>query len=127
MNSSAEQRTVLQRTQTVTHILDESARVLGTNDRIGIDPIVGVLPLSGDIAAALLSLYIVLKAARYRVPLRTLALMEFNIAVDIVSGSIPVLERRLTPSGKPIFETLSFSKHRSIMIIDILCANIWDS
>lgn len=90
-NSSTAQRAALQRTRTVTHILDESVRVPGTNVRIGVDPVLGVLPISGDIAAALLSLYIVLEAARYGVPPRTLALMVLNIAVDIVSGSIPVL------------------------------------
>ncbi|MFC6964109.1 DUF4112 domain-containing protein [Halocatena marina] len=90
-DSSSAQRAVLQRTRTVAHILDESMRVPGTNVRIGVDPVLGVLPISGDIAAALLSLYIVFEAARYGVPPRTLALMVLNIAVDIVSGSIPVL------------------------------------
>ena len=90
-NSSTAQPAALQRTRTVAHILDESVRIPGTNVRIGVDPVLGVLPISGDIAAALLSLYIVLEAARYGVPPRTLALMVLNIAVDIVSGSIPVL------------------------------------
>lgn len=90
-NASPEQRAALQRTRAVARILDESVRVPGTTFRIGVDPVLGVLPISGDIAAALLSLYIVLEAARIGVPSRTLALMGINIAVDIVSGSVPVL------------------------------------
>ncbi len=90
-NASPKQRAVLQRTRAVAHILDKSVRVPGTNFRIGIDPVLGVLPISGDIAAALSSLYIVLEAARVGVPPRTLALMGLNIAVDLVVGSIPVL------------------------------------
>ncbi len=82
---------MLRRTRSVARILDESVRVPGTNFRIGIDPVLGILPVSGDIVAALLSLYIVLEAARIGVPPRTLARMGFNIAVDTAVGSVPIL------------------------------------
>lgn len=89
--ASLEHQATLRRTRTVARILDESARVPGTNFRIGIDPVLGILPVSGDIVAALSSFYIVFEAARIGVPPRTLGLMGLNIAVDVVGGSIPVL------------------------------------
>lgn len=90
-NVSLEQRAALRRTRTVARILDESIRVPRTNFRIGIDPVLGILPVSGDIVAALSSLYIVLEAARVGVSPRTLTQMGLNIAVDLMVGSIPVL------------------------------------
>lgn len=90
-NVPPKQQAMLRRTRSVARILDESVRVPGTNFRIGIDPVLGILPVSGDIVAALLSLYIVLEAARIGVPPRTLALMGFNIAVDTAVGSVPIL------------------------------------
>lgn len=89
--ASLEHQATLRRTRVVARILDESVRVPGTNFRIGIDPVLGILPVSGDIVAALSSFYIVLEAARVGVPPRTLGLMGLNIAVDLVVGSIPVL------------------------------------
>lgn len=90
-NVPPKQQAMLRRTRSVARILDESVRVPGTNFRIGVDPVLGILPVSGDIVAALLSLYIVLEAARIGVPPRTLALMGFNIAVDAAVGSVPIL------------------------------------
>jgi len=77
------------RIRTVAYVLDRSVRVPGTNFRVGLDPILGVLPVAGDIVAAGLSLYIVLESARLGVSRPTLLRMLVNIAVDAAGGSIP--------------------------------------
>lgn len=79
------------RMRTVARLLDESVRVPGTNFRIGLDPILGILPGAGDTVAAGLSLYIVYEAARLGVSYSTLARMVANVAIDAVGGSVPVL------------------------------------
>jgi hypothetical protein len=79
------------RIRTAAHLLDESVRVPGTTLRVGIDPIVGLLPVAGDLAVALCSLYIVAEAVRLGVPKRTLLRLVGNIAVDAVLGSVPVV------------------------------------
>lgn len=79
------------RMRTIAHLLDDSVPIPGTNYRVGIDPILGVIPGAGDTVAAGLSLYIVFEAARIGVPTPTLARMLANIAIDTVVGSIPFI------------------------------------
>jgi len=45
----------LERLRTLATALDESLRVPGTDFRVGIDPLLGVLPIAGDLTAAVLS------------------------------------------------------------------------
>ncbi|KOX93756.1 hypothetical protein AMS69_07490 [Haloarcula rubripromontorii] len=81
----------LGRIRTVAHILDESVRIPGTRFRVGLDPILGLLPIAGDVAMALCSLYIVAEAVRLGVPKRTVVRLLANIAVDATVGSVPVV------------------------------------
>ncbi|MHC3378604.1 DUF4112 domain-containing protein [Haloarcula sp. H-GB5] len=81
----------LGRIRTVAHILDESVRIPGTTLRIGLDPIIGLLPVAGDFATAVCSLYIVAEAVRLGVPKQTVIRLLANIAVDAVLGSVPVV------------------------------------
>jgi hypothetical protein len=79
------------RARTVAHFLDEAVRVPGTNYRIGLDPILGLLPVVGDAPAAAASAYVVATAAAVGVPRATLARMLLVVAVDAVVGSLPVV------------------------------------
>lgn len=81
----------LERVHTVTRLLDEAIRVPGTDFRVGLDPILSLLPVAGDTAAAVISLYVVFEAYRLGVPRRTLVAMLALVAVDFVAGSVPVL------------------------------------
>jgi hypothetical protein len=81
----------LGRMATVAWLLDDSIRVPGTGRRIGLDPVVGVLPVAGDLAMAALSLYVVAEAALAGVSRRTLAAMLVTIAIDAGAGSVPVV------------------------------------
>ncbi|MGK2906933.1 MAG: DUF4112 domain-containing protein [Desulfuromonadales bacterium] len=71
--------------------LDNSIPIPGLNARIGIDPLLGLLPGIGDTIGALLSSYILAAAARLGVPKTVLLKMAFNIAVEAVFGALPVL------------------------------------
>lgn len=81
----------LERCRLVGTALDDAIPVPGTDRRIGLDPILGVLPVAGDAVAAVASSYIVLEAARLGVPSSTLARMGANVALDFGVGSIPVV------------------------------------
>ncbi|WP_226007825.1 DUF4112 domain-containing protein [Natrinema salinisoli] len=81
----------IKRMHTVAHALDEGIRVPGTDFKMGLDPIVGILPGAGDTAAAVVSLYLVVESARQGVSQSTLLRMLANIGVDAVIGSVPVL------------------------------------
>ena len=82
-------RAAVRRMRFVARLLDESVRVPGTNYRIGIDPIVGVLPGAGDAVTGFVSLYIVVESARLGVSYETLLKMLANVTLDVATGSIP--------------------------------------
>lgn len=79
----------LKRMETVAYILDESVRVPGIGFRIGIDPVLGALPVAGDLVSGAFSLYIVAESAYLGVSFTTLVEMLANITIDVVGGSIP--------------------------------------
>jgi len=81
----------VRRMATVARVLDDGVRVPGTDARIGIDPVLGILPGAGDAVAAGLSLYVVVESARLGVSFGTLVRMLATIAADVALGSIPVV------------------------------------
>jgi hypothetical protein len=81
----------LRRTGLVAHLLDSAVRVPGTERRVGIDPLIGLIPGYGDAFAAALSLYVVGEAALAGAPKGTLLRMCVNVTVDALVGTVPVL------------------------------------
>jgi len=84
-------RAAIERMQTVATVLDESIPIPGTSFRIGIDPLIGLLPVGGDAVSTVASLYIVLESARLGVQSTTLVRMLANLGVDLAVGSIPLV------------------------------------
>lgn len=84
-------RAAVKRMQNVAYVLDEGIRVPGIDYRIGIDPLLGILPGAGDVLTGGVSLYIVIEAARLDVSDTTLLKMMANIFLDVVVGTIPVV------------------------------------
>ncbi|HEY0766001.1 MAG TPA: DUF4112 domain-containing protein [Pyrinomonadaceae bacterium] len=72
-------------------LMDDLFRVPVLGWRFGLDALVGLIPGFGDTATSLVSFYILISAVRYRVPKITLLRMAFNIAIDYVIGSLPVV------------------------------------
>jgi hypothetical protein len=75
----------------VARLLDDLVVVPGTNARVGLDPIIGLIPVVGDLVAAVMGAWIVLEASRFRVPGIVLVRMILNTFVDFVIGLIPLL------------------------------------
>jgi hypothetical protein len=72
-------------------VLDEAIRIPGTNIRIGLDALLGLLPGGGDVAGGLFSGLIILQAARSGAPTSVLGRMLANVAIDVVVGAVPIL------------------------------------
>jgi hypothetical protein len=73
-------------------LLDSAVTIPGTNVKIGLDPILGLLlPELGDTLTAAVSLTLLGVAFRERVPKLVLARMLINIALDALLGAIPLL------------------------------------
>jgi hypothetical protein len=75
----------------VTKVLDELIEVPGTPIKVGLDPIIGLIPVVGDAVAALAGGWVILEASRFGVPRIVLARMILNLSVDLAIGAIPFL------------------------------------
>ena len=71
-------------------IMDEFVRVPGTKFKIGLDPLLGLLPGFGDTGSALVSAFALIQAARLGVPKVLLARMSLNILINELIGIVPV-------------------------------------
>lgn len=75
----------------LTRALDGAVTIPGTGIRVGLDPIIGLLPVVGDWIGGLLSAYIIVRAAGLGASLATLLRMLGNLGLDLLVGSVPVL------------------------------------
>lgn len=84
-------RAVERRIGRVTHALDELVGIPGTPVRVGLDPIVGLIPVVGDAVAAIVGAWVIGEAARFGIPRIVIARMVVNLVVDLAIGAIPFL------------------------------------
>jgi hypothetical protein len=78
-----------QRIRFLSVLMDQSI-ALPNGYRIGLDPLLGLLPGIGDILGGLISCYLVYQSARLGVRKRVLVRMLGNIALDTVVGTLPI-------------------------------------
>lgn len=71
--------------------LDDAFRIPGTEQRIGFDALIGLIPGVGDTLGALLSTYIIIEAARRGASVWTVARMLGNVTVETVLGAFPIV------------------------------------
>jgi len=72
--------------------MDRAFRIPGTRITVGLDALLGLLPIGGDVLTGLVQVGIVLVAmTRYKVPRAVAARMAANVLLDILVGSIPLL------------------------------------
>ena len=72
-------------------LLDDAFRIPGTERRVGLDALIGLVPGIGDAAGALLSSYFLYEGARLGVSVATLLRMTLNIGIETGVGLVPVL------------------------------------
>jgi hypothetical protein len=81
----------LERARTLASLLDDGVELPVLGVKVGVDPVLSLLPVSGDIVSGVISLYIPLEAARLGLPMTDIVKMIANIGVDVTVGSVPVL------------------------------------
>lgn len=79
-----------QRLAKISHILDTAFTIPILNIRVGMDAIIGMVPVVGDIIGGLLSLYFIGQAIRLKTPISTIFRMLINIAIEVLVGLVPV-------------------------------------
>lgn len=72
-------------------LLDNAFEIPGTRFRIGLDPIIGLIPVVGDLIAMAIGGYIILLAARLAVPRAVIVRMLMNVGTDALVGAVPVV------------------------------------
>lgn len=73
------------------HLLDSALVVPGTNYRIGLDPIIGLVPGIGDLVSPVFALAILWQARDLGVPRVVQLRMLVNVAIDGLVGAVPLL------------------------------------
>ncbi|HEY8553711.1 MAG TPA: DUF4112 domain-containing protein [Burkholderiales bacterium] len=91
-------------------LLDSSIRVPGTRFTFGLDAILGLFPVLGDLLGVIVSSYIVLEAARLGAPGALLARMLLNIAIEGVLGALPV--------AGDVFDAVWKANQRNVELLD---------
>src|SRR5262245_55431673 len=71
-------------------LLDRRFLIPGTSIRIGLDPILGLIPWIGDLIANLAGSAILFIAAQFEIPKIILLRMSLNIAINSFIGAIPI-------------------------------------
>jgi Domain of unknown function (DUF4112) len=72
------------------YLMDEAFPLPGTNIRVGLDAVIGLIPGIGDVIGSVMSTWIIVGALRHRVPARIIARMVLNILIDLLFGAVPV-------------------------------------
>ena len=73
-------------------LMDRSVHVPGTQISVGLDAILGLFPLAGDVVTGLIQTGIVLVAVHhFRVPKPIAMRMAANVLLDTVVGSVPLV------------------------------------
>jgi hypothetical protein len=72
-------------------LLDSAFRVPGTQITFGLDPILGLVPGLGDLAAPIFAGLLLVHAVRMKLPRVIQLRMVLNAAIDLAIGLIPVV------------------------------------
>ncbi len=81
----------LDRIEKLVQILDNWFAIPGTNVRIGLDSIVGLIPGVGDAVMLLANIHVVQRLSKLGLPGFVRLRMYGNVLIDVLVGAIPVL------------------------------------
>jgi hypothetical protein len=76
----------------VAWLMDRAITIPGTKITVGLDALLGLLPVGGDVLTGIVQSAVVLTALyHYRVPRAVAARMATNVLLDITLGAVPFL------------------------------------
>lgn len=100
---------IRRRIEAMERVLERSITLPGTGRQIGLDAVMGLVPVAGDVISAALGLYIVWEARNLGMSKWQLARMTANVGFDTLVGAVPV--------AGDLFDFLFRSNSRNLRII----------
>jgi hypothetical protein len=79
------------RLEAVGRLMDGAFVLPGTNIRLGLDAIIGLVPVAGDVISGLVSSYLIWEARQLGAPRWLIARMMANTFLDTTLGVIPLV------------------------------------
>jgi Domain of unknown function (DUF4112) len=79
------------RMEALARLMDGAFVLPGTNIRLGLDAIIGLVPVAGDVISGLISSYLIWEARQLGAPKWLIARMMANTLLDTTIGAIPVV------------------------------------
>jgi Domain of unknown function (DUF4112) len=91
-------------------LLDSRFVIPGTNVHFGLDGVIGLVPVVGDLISALISFYLISQASRLGLSPWVKTRMVWNVTLDTVVGAIPVLGDMFDVSFKSNRRNIALAK-----------------
>lgn len=79
------------RLEALAKLMDGAVTIPGINIRLGLDALVGLVPVAGDLVSGLISSYLIWEARQLGAPRWLIARMMGNTLLDTTVGAVPVL------------------------------------
>ncbi len=100
---------ILRRVEMLEYVLERAIALPGIRRKVGLDAVIGLVPVAGDVIAAALGMYLVWEARNLGMSKWQLARMTANVGVDTLLGAIPV--------AGDLFDFVFRSNSRNLRII----------
>ena len=72
-------------------LLDNAFRVPGTGWRFGLEALLGMVPVAGDVVSGFLGLFLLIRALQFKLPKIVVVRMLLNSLLDLTIGAIPFI------------------------------------
>ncbi len=86
----ADPASVRHRLKAIEKLLERSFVLPGTNRQVGLDAVVGLIPVAGDAISAALGLYLIWEARKLGISRLRLTRMIGNVGFDWLMGLVPI-------------------------------------
>jgi len=107
--TAARKEAARRRLTVLTRLMDGLFEVPGTKFRIGLDPLIGLVPVAGDIVPALIGLYLVYEARQLGASRWLQAKMVGNLLLDMAGGAVPMVG--------DFFDVMFRAHHRNLKLL----------
>jgi hypothetical protein len=93
----------------IARLMDSNFRIPGTRFHFGWDPILSLIPVAGNALSYVISSILVIQMVRYGASGRVAAIMTFNVILDYLFSSVPVVGT--------IFDAMYKANNRNIRLL----------